>query len=465
MEDKMREVPSKNTRCRLGVARRDVTAPVGIYSRYWGAADNDVAEGVHKSSSVTAAVISPANDADAPRLALISLDYCAFMPQADERALRGKILERTGFDESALLLNLSHCHTGANASSKRVDLPGGDRIPAYLKLLEDQTVDAIQEAEQTASPAWITWGSGTCSLATNRDYWDAESEEWGTGFNPLGEQDQTVLVGRVSSDDGSIRAILFNYACHPTTLAWDNNLLSPDYIGAAREVIERAFDAPAMFFQGASGELGPRNGFVGDTEVADRNGRQLGYAVAEAVEGLPPAATSFTFTGIVKSGAAVAAWEHRPMADDELSSARHLQVEQSTVDLPVKNIPSADEIRGRLEGDLDRADEERLNRLLAIREDIGESDVYSMSLWVWRLGDAAIVAIPNEPYSLFQTALREKFPDHPMMVLGVTNGTLGYLCPAEFYGSGRYQDWQSPFKAGCLEQSIAGASALLSRCY
>ena len=29
-----------------------------------------------------------------------------------------------------------------------------------------------------------------------------------------------------------------NYACHPTTLAWQNTLISPDYVGAC-EVIER----------------------------------------------------------------------------------------------------------------------------------------------------------------------------------------------------------------------------------
>jgi hypothetical protein len=37
------------------------------------------------------------------------------------------------------------------------------------------------------------------------------------------------------------------------------------------------------------------------------------------------------------------------------------------------------------------------------------------------------------------------------MVLGVTNGTLGYLPPQEFYGDGRYQEIQSPYAPGCLE--------------
>ena len=36
------------THCRFGVARRDVTPPVGIYARSWGAATHEVAEGVHR---------------------------------------------------------------------------------------------------------------------------------------------------------------------------------------------------------------------------------------------------------------------------------------------------------------------------------------------------------------------------------------------------------------------------------
>lgn len=459
----MREILSKNTRCMLGVARRDVTAPVGIYARYWGAALEDVAVGVHRPATVTAAVIGPVGGAPGPLLALVALDYCAFMPQADEHALRRAIAERTGFDETTLLLNLSHCHTGANASSDRLSQPGGDLIPAYQQLLVEKTTEAILEARETLEPSWITWGQGRCSLATNRDYWDTVQGEYGCGYNPLESADDTIIIGRATADDGSIRAIFFNYACHPTTLAWDNALLSTDYIGAAREVIEQAFSAPSLFFQGASGELGPREGFVGDPEVADSNGRQLGYAVASALEALPPPASKFVFTGIVKSGADIATWAYQPASDAERRAATDVRAELLKVDLECKPMPSAEQLRQNLQADLDRPSGERLQRMLAIREDLGEGDTYPMPIRVWRLGDAVLVAIPNEPYSRLQTELRTAFAEHPILVLGVTNGTLGYLCPAETYGTGRYQEKQSPFMPGALERTIATAAAGITR--
>ena len=82
-----------------------------------------------------------------------------------------------------------------------------------------------------------------------------------------------------------------------------------------------------------------------------------------------------------------------------------------------------------------------------------------MPLWAWRLGDALLIACPNEAYSQMQTVLRARFPRNPVLVLGCTNGTVGYLPPRDRYGSGLYQEQQSPFAPGCLEQTIETAAA------
>ena len=39
---------------------------------------------------------------------------------------------------------------------------------------------------------------------------------------------------------GRTLGTIVNYACHPTTLAWQNTLVSPDYVGALREVVEHS---------------------------------------------------------------------------------------------------------------------------------------------------------------------------------------------------------------------------------
>ena len=79
------------THCRFGVATRDVTPPVGIYARSWGAATHEVAEGVHRPFAATAAVFAPVAGEE-PTLALVAVDLGWFQYLPDERDLRATIL-------------------------------------------------------------------------------------------------------------------------------------------------------------------------------------------------------------------------------------------------------------------------------------------------------------------------------------------------------------------------------------
>ncbi len=454
----MKSVPSRNTRCRFGVATRDVTPPLNAYARWWGAALNDQRRGVHRPLETSAAVLAPI-DGDGDPLVLVTVDNCVFAAP-DERALRQTIRERAGLPETHVLLTPSHSHSSAHLNSSFTHLPGGDLIQPYLDHLAAAIGDAIQEARAGLEPAWITWGAGRCGLARNRDLWDEAAQQFACGFDPETPVDDTVLVGRVTSDDGAMQAVLFNYACHPTTLSWDNDLFSPDYIGAAREIIASTFGVPALFMQGASGELGPREGFVGDPAVADRNGRQLGYAVASTLESLQPAATQFVYQGIRKSGADIGVWANEPLPAGAIETASILNATRIVVPVGLIDMPSVAELEASLAACDDRVIQERLRRFIGKRRAVGDGTTFDFPLWVWRLGDAIAVAIPGEAYSVLQTSLRAAFPDTPILVLGVTNGGVGYLPPRDRYAHETlYQVWQSPYAAGALETVMAAAEA------
>src|SRR6187402_125073 len=161
------------THCRFGVATRDITPPVGIYARSWGAATHEVAEGVHRPFTATAAVFAPV-DGDEPTLALVAVDIGWFQHSSDERDLRATVMRATGLAEEALLINMSHTHAGANVNSQLTDKPGGELIQPYIDHLTEQISAAILEARAALAPAWVTWGTGRCALATNRDLWDAD---------------------------------------------------------------------------------------------------------------------------------------------------------------------------------------------------------------------------------------------------------------------------------------------------
>ena len=66
--------------CRFGLAVRDITPPVGIYHRMWGAARHDRSAGVHRPLRATAMVFGPPDDAANGDVGdcqvVLALDHC-----------------------------------------------------------------------------------------------------------------------------------------------------------------------------------------------------------------------------------------------------------------------------------------------------------------------------------------------------------------------------------------------------
>jgi hypothetical protein len=251
----------------------------------------------------------------------------------------------------------------------------------------------------------------------------------------------------VTNATGDVLATLVNYACHPTTLAWDNRLISPDYIGAMREIIEANTAAPCLFLQGASGELAPAEQYSGDTALADSHGRRVGHAVLSVLEAMLPASMQLAFAGAVESGAALGLWQRKGA---EISRA--LAVEKAEIELVLKPMPSAAQIEESWRRSEDRVEKERLWRKLSVRRMLGEGAEAKIGLWAWRLGDSLLFGSPHEAYSVFQVRLRARFPSLAVAVINLANGSVGYLPPSEVYGLDLYPAWQTPFAAGSLER-------------
>jgi hypothetical protein len=276
------------------------------------------------------------------------------------------------------------------------------------------------------------------------------------GFNVAARPDDTLLVGRATDESGRTLATVVNYACHPTTLAWENRLLSPDYVGAMREVVEMHTQAPCAFLQGASGELAPAEQYTGDTDTADRHGRRVGYAVVSALEAMARPGARLVYDGVVESGAPLAVWRQASAPTSTTIAARRV-----IVPLPLKPLPSIEEIERQWRECADPVLKERLWRKRGVRKVVGDGAVAEMPLWVWRLGDELLVGQPNETYSLFQMELRDSF-GRGVAVMNIVNGSAGYLPPAELYDRDVYQVWQSPYERGGLERLLASAKKVVA---
>ncbi len=459
------------SRCRFALEWCDITPQSDIYHRMWGAAKHERATGVHRQLRATAAVFQSL-DSWGERQIILALDHC-IMGALEHRQLVAQVARKAGVPEREILVVFSHTHGAGLMGLDRVSQPGGDLIPPYLESLGEKAGDLVSQCIHLATPAGIVYGRGRCSLAAHRDFWDGDRQEYVCGYNPGAPADDTVIVARVTADDGRVLASIVNYACHPTTLAWDNTLISPDYVGAMRETVERETGAPCLFLQGASGELGPREGFVGDPAIADRNGRELGHAALAALTGLPEPGTKFVYAGPVVSGATLGAWKHAPLSAAELAPKTAWKLTRWHEPLPYRpGRPTAEQTQTELQwfqdeentaraaGDEARAAEframvERRNRTLHRLEQMPPGDSYPLQVALWHIGDAIWVGVQGESYSLLQTELRRRFPDKVIVVATIAaDWGASYLPPRKLYDSGIYQETIAIVAPGSLEQLI-----------
>ncbi len=411
-------VDTPQTLCRAGVARGDITPPVGIYHRMWGAAVHDRATAVHRPLLATLLWLEPPEDPREHQQLVVALDHC-ILDGVEMDRIRAAIGRAVPLNPEQIHVALSHTHGSGWMSRSRAAQPGGEMIGPYLDGLAERIAALACEASTGIRPAAIVYGQGRCALAAHRDYWDAAHGQFVCGFNPAGPADDTVVVARVTGAEGETLATIVNYACHPTTLAWDNTALSPDYVGAMREVVEQHTRAPCLFLQGASGDLGPREGFVGDWTVADRNGRQLGFAALAALEALPLAGTRYVYAGPVVSGTTIGTWKHVPLDEAALRRQAAWHCERFTVELPYRHdLPKLDETQDALArwqadeakateaGDTDRARDaramvEQMRRQIARLTVLPPGKTFPYAVNLWRIGKALAVPagriVPDVP--------------------------------------------------------------------
>ena len=478
----MPHVDFPQSHCQGAVARRDITPPVGMYHRMWGAATHDRSTGIHRPLLATALVLKalPAaatsperNDTqDSETQVIVGIDHCLLWTE-EMQALVAGVCRIAHLEPHQLHITFSHTHAAGLMDPQRANLPGGELIAPYLAVLAERIGEAVCEGLQSIRPVRIVYGEGRCGLARNRDFWDRDNELFVCGLNPNGLSDDTVVVARVTDENDRTIATLVNYACHPTTLAWDNTLISPDFVGAMRELTESATQAPCLFLQGASGDLGPRDGFVGDVAVADRNGRELGHAALAALESVPRPSVRFEYLGPVVSGATIGAWDYARLPKQELEGKSDWQCRQFTIDLSYRaDLPTWDETQSALaqwqadeaaalaKGDDARARDcraqvERMTRQLARLRGLPTGKTVPLVVALWKLGDSLWLLLPAEHYNVLQRSLRQRFQGRPMVIATMTGGWLpGYLPAAETYDSEIYQQSIAVVERGSLELVI-----------
>ena len=114
----MKVLRTPQSRCRAAVAWCDITPPIGIYHRMWGAALHDRATGVHRPLEATLLWLEPSAPASGEPQVIVALDHC-ILDSEELQSIRRAVQAATSVGYDNILVTLSHTHGAGWMSRSR----------------------------------------------------------------------------------------------------------------------------------------------------------------------------------------------------------------------------------------------------------------------------------------------------------------------------------------------------------
>jgi hypothetical protein len=227
-------------------------------------------------------------DGDGHRAVLLTMDLVGIDRPTAQRVCE-QLAGRFGLERRQISLNVSHTHCGPVVGRNLDGMLGLDeiqwqRIEENTHQLIDKLVTIAGEAIAQLQPSTIAWGQGYCTIAVNRR---TNPRNDVTRLRTLGQlqgpSDFDVPVLTVRDPGGTLRALVFGYACHATVLDVSYKWCG-DYPGYAQAALEEAHPgAVALFWAGCGGDQAPRPREA--VERAEAYGRRLAATVDEVLGG------------------------------------------------------------------------------------------------------------------------------------------------------------------------------------
>jgi hypothetical protein len=406
------------------------------------------ARDVERDLTATVLVLS-----DGPTtVALAALDVLFVpMPHADQ--IRATVGRRLGIPAENVLLNGSHTHLGPmfpgwqDEESPQAELQAG-----YVAHLEAVLAGAAAAAWEKRRPARLGSGRGAAPLGVNR----REKMPDGSiliGENPGGPIDRTVDVLRVDDLTGRPLAVMMSAACHTVVLGPKTFSLSPDFIGPARELVEKAVGAPSLFLQGAAGNINPAYGIGSGGAEQWEDAQRLGLMLGGETLKVWAQIRTHNRRGprrIVRSVAAISTWDYAPTPRETIASfsVARRRLTLALAPLPDLLTAEADLVRTRTARDEAFAGSSQGAKYVAQRMfawaqqrqrlvAAGTRTVTrEVEVWAMRVNDIGIAAVSAEPLAELGLEVKRRSPVAHTLCLGYSNGCLGYIPPPEAFAEG-----------------------------
>jgi hypothetical protein len=416
---------------KAGVARKVIT-PTGPVWMSGYAARTHASDGVIHDLWAKALALQ---DESGGRVVLVTLDLIG-LPRELTGEIAGRVEKQHGLERSQLVLNCSHTHSGPvvwpNLSLMYDLLTPAERdcLEKFGRRLADDLVSLVGAALADLAPAKLSTGHGTVGFAANR----RQRATGGVhiGVDPKGPVDHDVPVLKIAGSDGKLRAAVFGYACHNTTLGGDLYKINGDYAGFAQIELEQALPGTTAMFMilcGADQNPSPR----GNVELAAKHGKSLADEVQRVLSGRltpvrPPIRTAYEDVKLAFVPQDRSAFEKESKSSDRFRKLRATAM-LASIDSgrPLRELP--------------------------------------LPVQVVRLGrDVTLVALGGEVVVDYALRLKRECPNDNVIVAGYTNEVPCYIPSVRVLREGGYEPDTSMIYYGqpgpfteAVEETVIGA--------
>ena len=350
---------------------------------------------------------------------LITSDIIGFSRDLSQSICR-KLSEMFNLERKDIILSSSHTHSGPVLNNNLYGIypPFEDKqkeqILRYRKFLETQVMIAAERAVGSLAPSGISTGVGISRFAVNRreSGWEGD-----VLYNPdvKGPSDHSVPVIKISDEDKRLKAIVFGYACHATSLSV--NQWSGDYPGFAQIELERMFPAvTAMFFAGFGADQNPfpRGGVL----QAEQYGKELAISVERVLKG------------------------------DMRQITPSLTTVYEEIELGIAEPPDQQELDHIMKNGAGW--EKRWAMMITEKQAAGEKleDSYPYyPIQVWQLGEQSLVVLGGEVVVDYTLALRELL-GNDIIFMAYSNDVMTYIPSERVLSEGGYEGRSSMWVYG-----------------
>ncbi|MEM2110611.1 MAG: neutral/alkaline non-lysosomal ceramidase N-terminal domain-containing protein [Candidatus Bathyarchaeia archaeon] len=368
-----------------GVAKVDITPPIGLELSGYGYYRNRKSTGISDALYSKAIVLSDGTT----RVAIVSNDLIG-LPKEVTKKVREEVSKETGIPKENILLACTHTHSGPAT----IYLRGcGEVDKDYLRVLPKYIAGAIIAANSRLQDAKIGAGKGYVDgISLNREVEN-------------GPNDPEVGVIRVDDANDNVIATITNFSCHPVVMPV-NSLISGDYPGTATSFLEKAIEGSiSMFLQGACGDINP---------ILKKTGKVRRVGISLAAEALKV--------------------EEQIQTTQKTLIKSKIQNVKLPLDIPRRE--DAEVILSKVE----RFFGKKLEKVYAewIKSMIKKIETnpkpwLNTEIQAIRIGDILLVAEPAELYVKFGLEIKRRSKYKNTFVVGFSNDYVGYIPDEEDY--------------------------------